>query len=246
MCYIFTLEGNIGVGKSSLLAILERELGQIQSTDVIFEYEPVDDWLNTHAPGNAKSIFEMYYDDKVRYGFVFQMFAMQTRFEHLSKIIQANPGKIIICERTPITDREIFAKMMHDQGIITSTEFMVYESWYNFITHIIQPRIAGTIYMRAEPSTSIKRIIKRGRIGEGSIEIDYVNNLYKQHEKWLTDNGHIKNSDAIITLNCDADGNDGHVGAIREFINRRTMAAAVTMAVAETMTENGTVDGTGL
>ena len=44
------------------------------------------------------------------------MMAFITRATRLRKALAENPDKIIVTERSVFTDREIFAKMLHDAG----------------------------------------------------------------------------------------------------------------------------------
>jgi deoxyadenosine/deoxycytidine kinase len=219
---IFTLEGNIGVGKTTALKVFETQL-KFDIPHVVV-YEPVDDWLKVKAAGQDKSLFELYYEDKVRYGFVFQMYALQTRFEHLIDTIKANPGKIIICERTPLTDCEIFAKMMYEQGFMSPDEFMVYENWYTFITKLVSPHIRGIIYLRSDPSTCVGRIISRKRNGEDGIQLSYLDNVHKQHEAWLNvgngGNGGQSSASNIPRLVLDGNNKDNtaHIEKVQQFI----------------------------
>lgn len=200
---IFTLEGNIGAGKSTLLAALEN---QKFSQDHVVVFEPVNEWMNAKPSGaDGPSIFEMYYADKKKYGFMFQMFALQTRMAHMAEIIENNPNKIIICERCHLTDREIFAKMLAEQGIISEQELYVYNRWYETMMRTIKPKIGGIIYLQVAPEVCVNRIMKRNRGGEENIDIAYIRRLHASHEQWLTQNNnqnfpvHIVDGNAATT-----------------------------------------------
>lgn len=179
---IISLEGNIGAGKTSLLKQIED---LTFSKNHVVAYEPVDNWMNLRAKEGDKSLFELYYDDKKRFGFAFQIHALQTRFEHIMKLVRDNPEKIIICERCPLTDCEIFAKMLHDQGIISPIEFKVYEALYSFIDSTIKAHIMGILYLCVSPEVCVQRICKRNRTGEDHIDFAYLRSLHQQHETWL-------------------------------------------------------------
>lgn len=179
---IFTVEGNIGAGKTTFLKSLENVVFEKEH---IVVYEPVDEWMNAKLHKDGPSIFEMYYTDKQRYGFMFQMYALQTRMMHMAKTVAENPDKVIICERCHLTDFEIFASMLHDQKIINDAEFMVYKSWYYSMIDLIKPHINGVIYLQVEPDVCVKRIMKRNRQGEQNISFAYIQQLHDQHESWL-------------------------------------------------------------
>lgn len=176
------LEGNIGAGKTTLLS----KLAENPEYEVV--YEPVDEWMSMRATPTSDSIFELYYKDKQRYGFMFQMVALQTRISHIQKILSSNTNKIIISERSYFTDHEVFAKLLHDTKIISDDEYFVYKMWYDFLIGMLNPKVSGIIYLKASPQTCCSRITKRNRTGEGQIDFDYVKQVHDQHETWLTQN----------------------------------------------------------
>lgn len=210
---LFPVEGSIGAGKTTMLKAIEDL--KFDKKHVVV-YEQVDDWMNMRASPNDKSLFELYYEDKKRYGFTFQMYALQTRFQHLLEIMQQHRDAIIICERCFLTDCEIFAKMLHDQGYISPNEFCVYRKWYDFIMSIVKPNISGIIYLQVHPDVCAERIKKRNRKGEDGIDIDYLRNLHAQHESWLQNT-----TDPCKYNVCVIDGNKGYPDLTKlvDFIN---------------------------
>lgn len=204
---IYTLEGNIGAGKTSLLARLK---------DVCFSkphvilFEPVDEWMNFRIEGATKSLFELFYEDRKKYAFAFQMMALQSRFEALRQMITMNDGKIVICERSFLTDCEVFAKLNHEEGNISDVEFDVYKKWHSFLMEVLNPNIKGLVYLQVKPEVCKARIIKRNRKGEEEFSDEYLSKLHNYHETWLTsqtfapsiyiDGNNIPDIDAIINF----------------------------------------------
>jgi len=62
---IFSIEGNIGVGKSTLMKILSENMIE----DIEYLTENVTSWQN--LGGNNINLLEMMYKDPIRYGFIF-------------------------------------------------------------------------------------------------------------------------------------------------------------------------------
>lgn len=211
MTHIFTLEGNIGAGKSTLI---ERLKHTTFNKPHYIMLEPVDKWMATKPNPDQPSLFELYYNDKKRYAFMFQMFALQSRMEHLDSIIRQYPSHVIICERCFLTDYEIFAKMLHDQKYISDAEYFVYKSWYDFMMHTMKPKVSGVIYLRADPDVCATRIIKRDRKGEDNIDVGYLKQLHKQHETWLN-----KSSSAYPVHIVDGNGPNIDIDSILGFVN---------------------------
>lgn len=180
---IISLVGNIGAGKTTLLKNLENNPSIIKRNMVVV-YEPVHLW--TQKPENGgDSILDLFYQDNIKYGFVFQMLTLQTRFQHLIDTARKHPGKVLICERCPVSDYKIFAQMLHDSKVINDQEMMVYTKWFDMMFDVLKPNICGIAYLNVPIATCASRIIKRDRKGEGSITMNYLHALHDVHERWL-------------------------------------------------------------
>jgi len=125
MHYIFSVEGNIGSGKSTLVKMLKEHLKKIKNTEVIYLPEPVAEWESI-KDSDGKNAIEKYYENPDKYAFSFQMMAYISRIHQLRETLQTNNNVIIICERSVFTDKEIFAKMLHDDGKIGEIEYNIY------------------------------------------------------------------------------------------------------------------------
>jgi deoxyadenosine/deoxycytidine kinase len=190
---IISIEGNIGSGKSTLLNLL-REKYSINK-NIIFVDEPVSEW-NKIKDGD-KSILELFYSDKDKYSFTFQILAYITRLRKLLQVLEnSNENNIIICERSIYTDKYVFAKMLYQQGFIKEIEWQTYNYWFDTFRQQTLPDTI--IYVKTDPIICSNRIRKRNRNGEDLIAIEYLNHCHEIHEEWLRDN--INN---IITI----DGN---------------------------------------
>lgn len=194
---ICTIDGNIGVGKTTLLKELEKH------PKITVVYEPVDEWVNCKDTVTGQSIFELYYQNKKRYAFLFQIMALQTRFENIIKISKENPDKIIVCERSIYTDIEIFAKLMHEEECLSDVEMQIYNKLHTFMLQISNLKINKIIYLRALPDVCISRIRKRERKGEEHIKLEYIKKLHKAHDEWLLqcDNVSVINADSAFDTN---------------------------------------------
>ncbi len=192
---IIIVEGNIASGKTTFLGQLSKKYKVM--------YEPVGEWMELRVKPGDESLFELYYADKAKYSFAFQMMALQTRFANLIKMRNELPGdSVIICERSIFTDYEIFAKMAHADGFISDIEFEVYKSWFKLITGFASD-IAGTIYLRAPPETCMARALKRARPGEDVLNVEFLTKVHDAHERWLSDNA-IDDCVLVIDANIEA------------------------------------------
>jgi len=179
---IISLEGNIGSGKSTILEIMRNKYKD--NTNVIFVDEPVSEW-NLIKDGD-KSILELFYEDKSKYSFTFQIMAYITRLRKLLEVLENNTNKLVICERSIYTDKYVFAKMLHQQGYINEMEWQTYNYWFD--TFKEKTKLNMIIYINTKPETCFERIKKRNRTGESNIPMDYLEHCHRLHEEWLESN----------------------------------------------------------
>jgi deoxyadenosine/deoxycytidine kinase len=224
---IVTIEGNIGSGKSTLLSMCENSnkinnvLNLKKAYIVIFE--KVDDWTSM-TDMSGLSIFDLFYHNKKRYSYVFQTYVLFSRVSHLMETIKNNPDKIIICERSLMTDFEIFAKTLYESDDITEIEWNVYVKWHKMVRDLFDIPVIGQIYLRTSPENCVKRIELRNRKSENLIEMSYIQTLHKKHEEWLMDCSRITYPTLVIDGNQDLFDNNillKELKIIENFINSR-------------------------
>lgn len=217
MTIIYSIEGVIGSGKSTLVKMLKKYF-EDDSTYYFLE-EPVSIW-ETIKDSFGNTILSKFYADQKKYAFAFQMMAYISRIAILKKAIKDNPDKIIISERSVFSDRNVFAKMLYDIGHIEDVEMQIYQKWFDeFIKDI---PITGLIYVKATPETSHSRVLKRAREGE-DIPLSYLQTCHEYHEKWL-----ITEKVPLLLINADQVKEETTtdyyewISKIEEFIGRTT------------------------
>jgi len=180
MPLLFTIEGNIGVGKTTLINTL-RHTPEITGRKVIFLEEPVAIWESIKDDA-GKNIIELFYSDQQAYAFSFQMMAYISRLTALKDAMAQHPDAIIITERSVYTDKHIFAKMLFDDKKISSIEYHIYNKWFD---HFLKDGpLSGIIYLKCEPSIANERVIKRSRVGE-TIPLEYLERCHQYHQQWI-------------------------------------------------------------
>uniref|UniRef100_A0A6C0C428 Deoxynucleoside kinase domain-containing protein n=1 Tax=viral metagenome TaxID=1070528 RepID=A0A6C0C428_9ZZZZ len=181
MVHIFSIEGNIGSGKSTLVKILGKKIATLSNKSVIYVQEPVSEWENLKDI-NGDTILQKFYADPKKYAFSFQMMTYISRLTLLKKTIQENPESIIITERSVFTDREVFAKMLYEENKIEEINYQIYLKWFNeFIEDI---PISGLIYVNTTPVKSKERVDSRARTGE-NIPLEYLEKCHCYHSNWI-------------------------------------------------------------
>lgn len=176
---IISIDGNIGSGKSTLY----ENLKDFYKNDakICFVPEPVDEWHNI-VDDNGSPILSNFYKDQKKYAFRFQMMAYISRLNLIRKKVIEKKYDYIISERSVLTDKNVFAQMLYDDGFIEKDEFSIYLKWFDeFLDDV---GVSGMVYVSAEPEICHSRVVKRGREGE-NIPIEYLKKCHDYHEKWI-------------------------------------------------------------
>ena len=178
--HIFTIEGNIGAGKSTILQHL-RGIKTVGNRPLVFLPEPVHVW-ETITDENGRNILQLFYSDQAKYSFAFQMTALISRYCLLEDAVAANPGAVLVTERCLYTDYHVFASLLHDTGHLSEVEYAIYKKWFSRFNKYA---LAGIIYLDCTPEIAKKRCEHRNREGE-VIELDYLQLCKAKHE-WIED-----------------------------------------------------------
>ena len=118
-----------------------------------------------------------------RWSFNLQVYFLNNRFRQVVDIRRG--GKDVIQDRTIYEDANIFAPNLHDMGLMPTRDFENYASLFELMCQFLKgPDLL--IYLRASVSTLVEQIAKRGRDYENSISIDYLTNLNKRYEDWIS------------------------------------------------------------
>ena len=180
---IISVEGNIGVGKSTFINILKSKWDEKDGCEVI--PEPVDMWKNL-VNSDGKNILQTFYEDIPRWAYSFQNVACITRMMKIENTIRNTNSKYIFLDRSLGTDKNVFEAMLYDQGQINQMEHQMYTLWCDFYHKYVRSQSNQIyIYLKASPETCASRIKKRGRVEEESIELDYLKGLNDYHDTWL-------------------------------------------------------------
>lgn len=107
------------------------------------------------------------------------------------------------------------ASMLYHDGKINEIEYKVYMNWFD---HFIQdlPEIS-LIYVHTEPETCLRRIRKRNRQGEESIQLDYLSSCHEFHDKMIKEM--TRKNVRVLTLdgNEDKKSDNGETGDLEYF-----------------------------
>jgi deoxyadenosine/deoxycytidine kinase len=158
---IYTIDGNIGCGKTSVLNYLHKY------KNIQIDLEPVEKW---------KTFLDNIYLSKTGY-FNFQIKVWLDR----AWIQEKDSKSIILMERSPFFIRNTFNKNDYNNNNINEDEFNVINEMYNKTDNIWKSNLY--IYLRSSPKKCLERIQYRGRNNEMDISLDYIINIHNLHEE---------------------------------------------------------------
>ncbi|MEQ8274558.1 MAG: deoxynucleoside kinase [Deltaproteobacteria bacterium] len=158
--------GNIGAGKSTLVAFLSKTYG----------LRPY------YEPNETNPYLEDFYADMKQWAFHSQLYFLSTKFrihQQLSSIDEA-----VIQDRTIYEDAEIFAENLYRQRKMSKRDYLTYRSLYEAIIQELRPPTL-MIYLRCGLRTVRRRIKQRGRPEEQDIPRRYLERLQSLYEDWF-------------------------------------------------------------
>ncbi len=217
---MYIIEGNIGVGKSTLLKLLKLELPQIS-----ISLEPMHNWQQEVY---GQSLLVNFYQNPKRWAYTLETLAMMCRIrEHLQE--QESPNIYKIVERSIYSGHYCFVKNSYESGFFTDLEWSLYTAWFSFLTSgkCVPPQ--GFIYLNADSVTALDRIKKRNRPAEKKITLHYLKQLEKRHEQFLVQQHDILlelKKVPVLTLDCNNEFEtnkkqlDQHISNIERFITK--------------------------
>jgi deoxyadenosine/deoxycytidine kinase len=198
MKYII-VEGNIGVGKSTFLKIIDSIL------DVNIIYEPLAKWQHV---GEHENLLDKFYSDTHRWAYTFQTYAFVTRILTCEQIIRKNDKAVQILERSVYSDRYCFANNLFQMGAMSALEWKLYQEWFEWLIDTYTVKPDGFIYLQATPETCYERLKTRNRVEEAQVPFEYLSRLHDKHEDWLVKNNDIAPYLAhvpTLVLDCNVD-----------------------------------------
>jgi len=158
--------GNIGAGKTTLA----QKLAQHFKWDLFLEAVDNNPYLKD------------FYEDMPRWAFHLQIFFLNSRFQQVQKIKDSR--RPVIQDRTIYEDAYIFARNLHQSGLMSQRDYDNYFGIFQSIIGMVKPPDL-MIYLKADLPKLIEQIEKRGRDYEDNIRLDYLRHLNEHYESWM-------------------------------------------------------------
>ncbi len=159
---VIIIEGQIGVGKTTMGVVLERELD-------------IKLYRELQRP-ETLSLLDRFYADQRRWAFTLQIHFLNERFRMIKQIRDAGGGAL---DRSIYGDR-IFADVLHEDGQMNEEEYVTYTTLLdNMLEHVQPPDLL--VYLDCTVDTALRRIKERDRGLESSIPRDYLERLNQRY-----------------------------------------------------------------
>jgi deoxyadenosine/deoxycytidine kinase len=164
---VIIIEGQIGVGKTTMGEILESELGIVLYRELQHE--------------ETLSLLDRFYADQARWAFTLQVHFLNERFRMIKQIHADGGGAL---DRSIYGDA-IFAEVLHEDGQMSPEEYVTYTTLLdNMLEHVQPPDLL--VYLDCSVDTAMDRIRIRDRGLEAGIARDYLERLNNRYLAWYS------------------------------------------------------------
>ncbi len=156
------ISGTIGAGKTTLC----QQFSEILGIPVLEE------------PVSTNPYLANFYSEPKKYAYDLQMYFLKQRIDAMKEM---SPSCIM--DRTVFENR-VFASVMKTRGLIQPQEMKKYKRFFNKKTKAIA-NADLIVYLRVDPEIALERIRTRGREYEQGIDLEYLQQLHQEYEKWI-------------------------------------------------------------
>ncbi len=165
MRHFIVIEGLIGVGKTTLARLLEREWG----AQLVLE------------PASTNPFLEPFYRDPHRYALPVQVYYLLTRWQQQADIAQGDLFSEVVVSDYLFEKDRLFA-----EKTLPGEELSIYSRLADALgVHAPTPDLV--VFLDAPTEVILKRIEKRSAPGEDVIEAAYLDDLRQRYWRLLDD-----------------------------------------------------------
>lgn len=117
---LLVIEGNIGAGKSFLLAALKEKMKNDKT--VLFVNEPVEQFSYAVVHGNKYNPLKSFYEQPHRFAFSTQLWILECYKKQLEELARISTERTVIIMDRGIYSTNIFIRSAHERGLINDFE----------------------------------------------------------------------------------------------------------------------------
>lgn len=174
------IAGNIGSGKTTLTTMLAKRYG----------------WKPRFESVDYNPYLEDYYKNIKRWSFAMEVFFLKERFRDLLEISRSEEA--VVQDRSIYEGVYVFTQNNYAMGNLDDRDYETYMELFEDMTDAVSfPDLM--IYLRSSVSHLVSNIEKRGREYEQKMPLDYLENLNKRYEDFISN----KYKGRVLTIDVD-------------------------------------------
>ena len=174
------IAGNIGSGKTTLRTMLAKRYG----------------WKRRFESVDYNPYLEDYYKNIKRWSFAMEVFFLKERFRDLLEISRSEEA--VVQDRSIYEGVYVFTQNNYAMGNLDDRDYETYMELFEDMTDAVRfPDLM--IYLRSSVSHLVSNIEKRGREYEQKMPLDYLENLNKRYEDFISN----KYKGRVLTIDVD-------------------------------------------
>ena len=174
------IAGNIGSGKTTLTTMLAKRYG----------------WKPRFESVDYNPYLEDYYKNIKRWSFAMEVFFLKERFRDLLEISRSEEA--VVQDRSIYEGVYVFTQNNYAMGNLDNRDYETYMELFEDMTDAVRlPDLM--IYLRSSVSHLVSNIEKRGREYEQKMPLDYLENLNKRYEDFISN----KYKGRVLTIDVD-------------------------------------------
>ena len=174
------IAGNIGSGKTTLTTMLAKRYG----------------WKPRFESVDYNPYLEDYYKNIKRWSFAMEVFFLKERFRDLLEISRSEEA--VVQDRSIYEGVYVFTQNNYAMGNLDDRDYETYMELFEDMTDAVRLP-ALMIYLRSSVSHLVSNIEKRGREYEQKMPLDYLENLNKRYEDFISN----KYKGRVLTIDVD-------------------------------------------
>ena len=174
------IAGNIGSGKTTLTTMLAKRYG----------------WKPRFESVDYNPYLEDYYKNIKRWSFAMEVFFLKERFRDLLEISRSEEA--VVQDRSIYEGVYVFTQNNYAMGNLDDRDYETYMELFEDMTDAVRfPDLM--IYLRSSVSHLVSNIETRGREYEQKMPLDYLENLNKRYEDFISN----KYKGRVLTIDVD-------------------------------------------
>jgi deoxyguanosine kinase len=179
---LLTVEGPIGIGKTSLSREISKAFGLQLLEEIVYE----------------NPFLGKFYENIAEWSFQLEMFFLCNRYKQLQDI----RSRYLQQGVSVVSDYNIFKNTIFAKRTLDGENLPKYLKIYDILTEGL-PQANLVVYLTASIDTVMKRIAMRGRDVERNMDVGYMENLIADYDEFMKAFERCHPDTPVIKFHCD-------------------------------------------